>query len=335
MPTIIQNDLDGISDFDPQMWELLREKRIFATGCTGFLGEWIIRSFLHLNQKFNLKAELYCLTRNKKKNEERFSGIHFVEGDIQSFAFPKGGFDLVIHGATEVAAYQKGSDPSLLLDVSFVGTKRLIDFSKQASVKKILFLSSGAAYGTQPLELPLLEESYSGAPDPRNSKSTYGEAKRLGELLLFNQEIPATSARIFATYGPFLPLESQYAFSNFLESFLKQEKIVIKSNGLTTRSYLYAGDLVLWLWILLLKGKDKEIYNVGSEEEISIHDLAKKMSTLLGAKTEIEIQGRELSFGRYIPSNHKIRTEFKIDQLVPLETGIMKSFEFLKDPYAV
>jgi nucleoside-diphosphate-sugar epimerase len=330
MLTKIQSDLDTISGFDPEMWNLLRNKKIFATGCTGFIGTWIIYSFVHFNQKFNLNAELICLTRNKNKNEEKFQGVKFVEGDIESFPFPSGEFDFIIHGATEVASYQQGSDQSSLLDISYLGTKRVQSFAKQAKAQKILFLSSGAAYGTQPLNLQLLEESFGGAPDVTQSKSTYGEAKRLGELLLFNDSIPSTSARIFATCGPFLPNESKFAFSNFLNSVVSDSKIIIQSNGKTTRSYLYIGDVTLWLWLLLLKGKDKEIYNVGSDDEISISELAKKIKTTLNSEVEIEVQGKEPGFNRYIPSNKKIRQEFRITNMVPLDVGIKKSYEFLK-----
>ncbi len=330
MLTKIQSDLDNISGFDPEMWELLRNKKIFATGCTGFIGTWIIYSFLHINKKYNLNSELYCLTRNKKKNEDKYPGIHFVEGDIENFNFPDGKFSFVIHGATEVASYQQNTDHSSLLDVSYIGTKRIIQFAKLAETEKILFLSSGAAYGSQPLDLKYLDEDFSGAPDVTKSKSTYGEAKRVGELLLFNNTIPATSARIFATCGPFLPRESTFAFSNFLEAVFLNKNIKIKSNGRTTRSYLYIGDLTLWLWILLLKGRDKEIYNVGSEDEISVADLAKMIKSTLNSNVEIEVLGQELEINRFIPENKKIRSEFKINHLVSLETGIKKSYAFLK-----
>lgn len=335
MLTKIQNDLDIISGFDPEMWSLLKNKRIFATGCTGFIGTWIIHSFLHINLKYNLGSELHCLTRNKKKNQDKYPGVHFIEGDIENFNYPSGEFGFIIHGATEVASYQQNTDHSALLDVSYFGTKRIIEFAKKSGSKKILFLSSGAAYGTQPMELYRLDESYMGAPDITKSKSNYGEAKRVGELLLFNQAISSTSARIFATCGPFLPQESTFAFSNFMDAVVSNTNIKINSNGRTTRSYLYISDLTLWLWILLLKGRDKEIYNVGSEDEISISDLAHAIKNTLNSKVEIEVLGKELDFNRFIPSNKKIRSEFKINNLVSLENGIKKSHEFLKAKNAI
>lgn len=335
MPTKIQSDLERIATFDPSLWNSLKNKKLFATGCTGFIGTWIIESFIHINEKFNLNAELFLLTRNKAKHEKNYPEVKWIEGDIQNFTFPSDTFDYVIHGATEVATFQSGQNPSSLLDVSFFGTKRIIELSKLNNVKKILFLSSGAAYGTQPLDLKLLQENYTGAPDIRNSKSTYGEAKRLGELMLFNESIPATSARIFATCGPCAPMESQYAFSNFLEACLNNKDITISSNGKTLRSFLYIADLTLWLWILLLKGKDKEIYNVGSQDELTIYELAKKMKTVLSKNIEIKVLGTEESFGRYIPSNMKIRDEFSIKELISLEESILKSYDFFKDQYAV
>lgn len=331
----IQSDLDAISGFDPGMWDLLKNKKIFATGCTGFIGTWIIASFLHVNKKFNLGAELHCLTRNKKMNEEKFPEINFIEGDIQSFNFPSGTFDYIIHGATEVANYQQDTNQLGILDAAYLGTKRILEFSKMAFTQKILFLSSGAAYGVQPHDLIKIEETYSGSPDVTKTKSTYGEAKRIAELILFNNSTPATSARIFATSGPFLPQKSDFAFSNFLDAVVSNSTITIKSNGKTTRSYLYISDLTLWLWILLLKGKNKEIYNVGSEDEISISDLAYKIKSTLSSNVEINVMGTEHDYNRFIPSTKKIRQEFKIDHLVDLDLGIRKSYEFFKAQNAI
>lgn len=324
----MQTDLERISEFDPGMWDILRNKKIFATGCTGFIGTWFIYSFVYINRKYQLGAELYCLTRNKDKNEKKFPDIKFIEGDIQSFTFPPGFFDFVIHGAIEVP--QQGFASSDLVKMSTVGTERVIDFSRKAEVKKILYLSSGAAYGKQPNDLLLLDENYSGS-----EKTAYGEAKRIGEDLFFNQDIAVTSARIFTVCGPYLTFDTNYAFFNFMEAIILNRNITISSNGKTIRSYLYVGDVVLWLWLLLLKGKNKEIYNVGSSEEISVLALAKKMLSTLGKDNKIEILGKESEFSRYVPSNNKIRDEFHIKELVPLDLGIKKSFEYLKGCYGV
>lgn len=340
MRTLITEDLEAISQFDPSMWELLRDKKIFATGCTGFIGSWIIRSFCYLNTKYSLRAELHLLTRNIssfriKNNELRNNpALKFTEGDIKTFSIPSEKFDYIIHGATEVATFQAGDRSNELLDVGFFGTKRIIELAKSSRSKKVLFLSSGAVYGTQPLDMNSIYETYSGSPLTNTHKSTYGEAKRVGEMLLFNETaFETSSARIFAAAGPFLPIKSHFAFSNFLESCLQNKPIEISGNGKTTRSYLYASDLTLWLWILLLKGKDKEFYNVGSDFEISIHELANLMKQTLNKNIAINVLGTNPDYGRYIPSNDKIRNAFGLKTMVSLKKSIQKSYKYLEATY--
>lgn len=340
VPIMIQNDLERIADFDPSLWQMLKGKTIFATGCTGFIGAWIIHSFNHLNRHYQLGASLILLTRNKEKFLQSFPGlpssitIHL--GDIKDFTFPDQRIDYIIHGATEVASFQAGNNPSELLDVSYFGTKKMVELARLKKVSNVLFLSSGAAYGQQPMELNQLAESYTGAPATHEPKSTYGEAKRVGEMLLFNEKsFSSVSARIFAACGPYLPLKSEFAFSNFLESCYKNENIIIKSNGLSTRSYLYAGDLALWLWILLIRGENGQIYNVGSEEEISILELAQRMKTILAKDIKIEVQGSLPGHTRYIPSNQKIMTKYNIKSQVSFEEAVIKSYDFLKANYEI
>lgn len=339
MHTLIQSDLEDIAGFDPSLWLSLKGKNIFATGCTGFIGGWIIHSFLYFNQKYDLGASLTLLTRNKQKLLAHFpaaadKSIIIHEGDITSFNFPQGNFEYIIHGATEVAPMQNGNNQSGFLDNAYLGTKRIIEFSRLAATQRILFLSSGAAYGAQPLDLPVFQENYAGAPLTTLPTSSYGEAKRFAEQMLFNEsQFETVSARIFATCGPFIPLESKFAFINFLEDCLRGKDITINDNGRSTRSYLYASDLALWLWHLLMKGKRSEIYNVGSEQEISIKDLAGTIKKVLNSSSNVTVLGKSESYNRYIPSTKKMLDQFNLRPTVTLEDAIIKTSRFLKEQY--
>lgn len=339
MHTLIQNDLADIAGFDTSLWQSLKGKKIFATGCTGFIGAWIFHSFLYCNEKFSLNAELILLTRNKEKLLKAYpilsnSSVTIHQGDIIDFVLPDGKFDYLIHGATEVAIMQAGNDHSGFLDNAYLGTKRVIELSKRSGVERVLFLSSGAAYGPQPMEMKLFEESYLGAPPSNIASSSYGEAKRFAEQMLFNEaSFKTVSARIFASCGPFLPLQSKFAFSNFMESCLKGQDIVINDNGKTTRSYLYASDMTLWLWHLLIKGAAGEIYNVGSDQEITIRELADKIKQVLASSNKIQVLGTGDNFNRYIPSAKKMHAQFNISQKVSLENAIIKTSQFLKEQH--
>jgi dTDP-glucose 4,6-dehydratase len=331
MISTIQSDLDCIREQDLSLWEGLRGKRIFATGCTGFVGSWFVHSFNDINTKLNLGASLTLLSRNKAGVAEKFPGIKLdvIEGNILDFNFPDGRFDLVIHGATEVAAYQSGKNPVDLLDVSYAGTKRVIDFAKASGVQKTLFLSSGAVYGKTPATLELIGEDHSSAPATDDVNGFYGEGKRLAEMLLFSS-LDTVSARIFASCGPFLPMDSEFAFSHFLKAALKNEDIIIKGNGKTVRSYLYGSDLTIWLWTILLRGLKGRAYNVGSERAVSIKELAETIIRCTDTKSKMQVLGVGDKFERYIPSNARAKQELGLKELIPLEGAIKKSFDFHK-----
>lgn len=338
---MIEHDLDSVLNFDLSLWEDLRDKSIFATGCTGFIGSWIIYSFFHVNNKLQLNSKMTLLTRNKTELLKKFpftseSPFSIVEGDVCNFEFPESKYQYIIHGATEVTNFQADQKRLEILDVSYLGTKRVIEFAKKKSTTKVLFLSSGAAYGLLPGPVKYFNEDQSFAPMTNGRSPEYGEAKRLGELLLFNEPaFSSVSARIFAASGPYLPVKSKFAFSNFIESCVKNEDIVISGDGKSIRSYLYAADLALWLWLLLIRGENKNIYNVGSDEDISILDLANAMKRVLGKELKINVLGDASSFSRYVPSNLKMRNTFKIQKTVSLDESIRKSYDFLKASYAI
>lgn len=327
------------------MWEIFRNKRIFATGCTGFVGSWLIYSFLYANQKYSLNAHLTLLTRNPEKFWNNFSdiknnsNIQIHSGDIETFTIPDGDCDFVIHGATEVASLHNDSDHSEILDVALRGTKRIITFCNLKKVQKVLFLSSGAAYGEQLKDTEFIDEQFKTNLTSSDKRSVYGLSKKLSEEMLFHEINPFVtkvySARIFACAGPFLPLNSEFAFSHFLKSCLENKDIKINGNGKTIRSYIYGADLALILWKILLNGENKEIYNIGSDQEISISQLAEKIKQTLKSSVNIEVLGEGDEFSRYIPSIKKIEQNFDFKPLTNLEQIILKSYDFYKGQYAI
>ena len=103
--------------------------------------------------------------------------------------------------------------------------------------------------------------------------------------------------------------------------------IVIEGAGKAVRSYLYAADLTAWLWAMLLRAPSGAIYNVGSEEDVSIAELATRVAKLLGAPG-VEILAREdpgWNPGRYVPDTQKIRNELGVVPTVGLDEAIVRT----------
>jgi dTDP-glucose 4,6-dehydratase len=196
-----------------------------------------------------------------------------------------------------------------------------------------LFTSSGAVYGNQPETLSNIEENYNGAPDLTNSLSIYAEAKRMAEVLCSvyyeHNNIPVKIARCFAFIGPYLPLDSSFAAGNFIRNVLMKEDIDIKGDGSSLRSYMYASDLTIWIWTILLKGKSNFPYNVGSDISISIKELALLIKSCTNSKQlNINIFDTEKKSNKYVPSIYRAKNGLKLTLDVDLETAILKTVDF-------
>jgi dTDP-glucose 4,6-dehydratase len=181
----------------------------------------------------------------------------------------------------------------------------------------------------------MLDEEYAGAPDPTSANSAYGEGKRAAELLCVlggqRSGVEPKIARAFAFVGPYLPLDRHFAIGNFVGDALAGRPVVVRGDGTTVRSYMYGLDLALWLLAILIDGAPGRPYNVGSEEGISIGDLARRVAGNSGAGLAVEILGTPLPGAqgdRYVPSTRRARTELGLRLAVPLDAAIVRTCQW-------
>ena len=334
-------DLDHILEHNSDLWENIRQARIFITGGTGFFGCWLLESFIWVNEKLGLNADAVVLTRNyegflqKAPHLATHPSVKFHIGDVRNFEFPDTEFSHIIHAATEASTKLNEENPLLMFDTIVQGTRRTLDFAVSCGAKKFLLTSSGAVYGKQPPDITHIPEDYNGAPDVTDPTSAYGIGKRAAEHLcvLYSKQYGLESkiARCFAFVGPYLPLDAHFAIGNFIRDGIKGSPIVVKGDGTPYRSYLYSDDLAEWLWTILLKGNSGEAYNVGSDEAITIKDLAYKVSGCFDSNPEVIIKQKSEPGGapeRYVPNINKIRLSLEVQQKVSLEEAIRKTIYF-------
>jgi dTDP-glucose 4,6-dehydratase len=307
----------------------LRGKRIFLTGGTGLFGKWLLESIASLNEVFKYEIDLVVLSRDPQKflsSYPRFmalNSVSFVSGDVRDFQFLSEKFDYVIHAATPVCSDQVLIDSPEIYSMIVDGTRRVLTFSQAAEVKRILYISSGAVYGPQINGLRNIPEIF-----PCEPSNAYGHGKLVSEQLCFDGPIEAVSARCFAFVGPYLPLDAHFAIGNFIGNCLKNEDIKISGDGTTLRSYMYSTDLVEWLLNLLVNGIYGQVYNVGSDQEISIQSLASTVRAVAGTKNKIIVQQRSnpsQSPARYIPSIQKAKKELGLTLKVDLQESVRKT----------
>ena len=330
-------DLDHILEHTRELWGGLRGQQIFITGGTGFFGCWLLESLLWVNDRLNLDCRATVLSRapdlfrRKAPHLAEHKAVSLIPGDVRTFDFPVGTFTHVIHAATESSTKLNAENPLLMLQTIVEGTRHTLEFAKICGAQNFLLTSSGAIYGKQPAYMTHIPEEYNGAPDPLEPRSAYGEGKRMAEhlcTLYADAHLKPKIARCFAFIGPYLPLDVHFAIGNFIRDALNGGPIVIKGDGTPRRSYLYAADLAIWLWTILLNGEACRPYNVGSSEAISILALAEHVADQFKMQMPIEIHGtrdHQKSVERYVPKIQRVQNELGLKNTISLKTAITKT----------
>ena len=338
---ISQTDLHEILSIDPCLWEKLRGARLFLTGGSGFFGHWLLESLLRANDRFRLDLSVVVLVRDAKMFSRKApllstcDALSLVMGDVRYFDFPKGEFTHIVHLAASADAVIQASDPLGLFEVIVNGTGRVLKFARQCRARRFLFVSSGAVYGCQPLELAKISEDYLCAPDSTIPQSVYGTAKRAAEQLcsLYNSFgfMEVLIARPFAFIGPGLPLNKHFAAGNFIRDGLAGGPVKINGDGSPLRSYLYTADLTWWLWKILLEGTPGQAYNVGGDEVVSIRKLADTVADCFFPSLNVAVTQRS-DYGknpeRYVPDITRAAKELGLSVRIPLKEALRRTIDW-------
>lgn len=326
-------DLDLIaSSIDEQVWLAFKNKSIFITGGTGFIGCWLLEAFIYASKKFDLNISIAVLSRDPNafyiKAPHLAKEISLLKGNVTNLKDISGHYDMIIHAATDVVS--PSDNPQLVFDNIKLGVEEALLLARRSGAKRFLLTSSGAIYGRQPPEMLKIDESYSGSPDLFNSKSAYGLGKRYSEWLvnLHHEQfgLDTKIARCFAFVGPYMALDAQFAIGNFIGDVIGKRDVVIGGDGAPYRSYLYAADLVIWLITILIKG-DNRPYNVGSDSAIQISSLAHRVRSVLGVDNQVivkKVADKSVLPERYIPSVNRI-SQLELKEYTSLENAILKT----------
>jgi nucleoside-diphosphate-sugar epimerase len=340
-PNPLAAELDEVLARTGDLWDGLRGARVFITGGTGFFGCWLLETLLWANDRQSLGADAVVLTRDpdafvaKAPHLATHAAIALHRGDVRSFTFPDGAFSHVVHAGMDASTGLDAREPRLMWDMMVNGTARVLEFAHRAGVSRFLLTSSGSVYGRQ-LQVDVVSEDYPAAPNPSDAPAMHGEAKRASEMLCAinaDATLQPTVARCFAFVGPYLPIDVHFAIGNFIRDALAGGPIRIAGDGTAIRSYLYAADLAVWLWTILLRGQTMRPYNVGSDEAITIRALAELIRDTLapGARIEVgrtPVEGAPVS--RYVPSVERASAELGLVPTVHLREAVARTARFAR-----
>jgi len=310
---------------------------ILLTGGTGFFGKALLRYWAGQEQRGDEVPSVTLLSRNPNRFEAQnpdlvaHQWLQIVQGDVCSpDSLPRGrAFTHVLHAATDSTNGPQLS-PLQRYDQIVNGTRNVLDLAVASGASRFLLTSSGGVYGPQPSNMERIPEDYLGMPNPLHVGNAYSVAKRAAEHLcsLYNQarDLQSVVARCFAFVGPDLPLNVHFALGNFIRDALWSDEIIVNGDGTTIRSYLDQRDLANWLMNLLRDGKAGEAYNVGSDQAVSIADLAHLVRDLLSPEKPVRILGRPVDNAersRYVPDISKIHRYLGLRPTYTLEQSIL------------
>ena len=275
----------------------MKNKKILVTGGAGFMGSSLVKKLLEKN------LEVRVLDNYQRGNGFRLNDIRnkidFIEGDIRDEKIVEKackGIDTVFH-----LAYLNGTEffytkPDIVLDIAVKGMTNIIDSSIKNNISEFFLASSSEVYQT-PDHTPTTEDVSLIIPDILNPRYSYGGGKILCELMTVNYGKKFFEKSIIFrphnVYGPNMGWEHVVPnfitkiFNNSLNNDSSEVKLDIQGKGDETRAFIYIDDFIDGLLKVYDKGKNLNVYNIGTTNEISIIDLANKIAEYFEKKIKI------------------------------------------------
>lgn len=314
---------------------------LLVIGGSGFFGKSILDSYRRgLLNRFGITA-ITVISRNADKLLSETpdlldDSISLLNADISkctSLPFA----DIVIHAAASTDERNYIAHAHEERANIQAGTNNFCKLAPQfCKNSQIVYISSGATYGRQPPGMRQFPEDFAlGSIDQlAPQKRVYAAAKRDSERAILGlgqeQGLNVSIVRCFAFVGPYLPLNQHFAIGNFIRDGMRGDLITVSAKSAVYRSYLHTDDLVQWLMrIGQISSVSCPIFNVGSDEEISIHDLARKIANYFQVGLELP-RIESASVDRYIPSISKARSigceiEFNLEQAIKKTLQVLEN----------
>lgn len=266
-------------------WEELKGKKILITGAGGFISYYLILGILAKNDLDDMHITVLGLVRSLERARKKYGVLlerkDFIlyEQDVcEDFQIEEKA-DFVIHAASQASAWHFEHDPVGTINANLLGTVKALDYAKKSESQSALMVSSLKVYGAVHNGSPVLQEDMIGYVDHTLYKNCYAQGKRAAETLCASYHkqygLSVKVARPSYIYGP-AAIDDDRVWAQFIANVVRNENILLKSNGGAYRSFCYVADTAAALLLILLKGEDVTPYNIAADHSnITIRGFAK------------------------------------------------------------
>ncbi len=309
-------------------------KRYLVTGGAGFIGSAITNKLI---KEGNFVRVLDNTSRGSKNSVDKSSKLQFIDADIRDPEIVEKAcrnIDSIIHLAFINGTKYFYEKPDLVLDVGVNGMTNVLKGAKKNKVRELFLASSSEVYQTPP-KFPTPEDVPYSIPDPHNPRYSYAGGKIISELMslhigkTFFEKV--VIFRPHNVYGP--RMGTEHVIPELIKKIIiarsksdSDINLKIQGDGRDTRSFIFIDDFVNGVYLLLRKGKNQEIYNIGTSDEVKIRDLVKILAKVADVKIRIQ-KGPKTPGGtsRRCPDIRKI-LDLGFSPKTDLYTGLTKTY---------
>tara|TARA_Y100000590_G_scaffold460775_1_gene620910 strand:+ start:13250 stop:14158 length:909 start_codon:yes stop_codon:yes gene_type:complete len=300
---------------------MIKNKKILITGIYGFLGT-------HLSHRLEAENEIIGINQSRQEKNLQISNAKIIEGDISD---PKTldkiptDIDVIFHfgSPTSIVLFKK--DPAKYHRNTIDGMKNILEFSKNNSIKKLIFPSSGSVYSqnSKPHEENIV-------PKPSNE---YGMAKVECETLAkkYVDEVNSIGLRIFAAYGPGEEKKQNLSsvINLFLNDIAQKNDPLIFGDGNQTRDFIFIDDAMDGI-LNSAESSYQGIVNIGSGISTSFNQIIEKIETQIGRSISPKYIKKESSYIEDLQADTKLMNSILKINPISIDLGIKKFAEYLK-----
>lgn len=301
--------------------------RILITGGTGFIGSHITRFYV---QEGHVVTVIDDNTRGRSDRiNDIMSDIDFIEGDIQNYSVVEKAcknIDTVVHLAFINGTANFYNHPDKVLDVAIKGILTVAAAISQHRIENLILASSSEVYQT-PKVYPTPENIEMVVPELDNPRYSYGLGKIVQEFYAYHAISELINLSIFRPHNIYgSDMGNLHVIPQLFEKVISAKKtgnpFNIEGSGEQTRSFCHINDFVQGFSLISKSLNGKQVFNIGTKEEVSIKNLADKIASIVGVKTEhIESEIPAGGTLRRVPDIHKIEA-LGFKQEVTLDNGL-------------
>ena len=318
--------------------------RVLVTGGAGFIGSHLVDSLLAQGHEVWAFDDLSTGRLENLREAATRPDFHFVEGSVLDPALVSdmvSRVDEVYHLAAAVGVKFVLDNPLRSLLTNIRGTEEVLEAADKHGKKRVLLFSSSEVYG-KGASIPFHEDDDRLLGPTSVLRWSYAASKAVDEFLALGyhheRRLPVTVVRCFNTCGPRQSPHYGMVIPRFVERALRNEPILVYGDGLQSRCFSSVHDVVRGVLMLAREPRSiGEVFNIGTQEEVSVAELARRVKVLTGSSSPIQTVGYEAIYGsrfedmqRRVPSLDKIRGIVGYEPRVTLDELLHDTIEHVR-----